>query len=171
MQWSKLIQKKRISNRLTVELTPASVRSKSLFQYYVKNNKIEEWTKLKRELLEKEGAKCWICGKESYHLHIHEFWNYNEQTKTATLQEIHHICDMCYILKRSDKWFFTDFGKEQLKQFGLSQHDLVKHYCRVNRCFGREFGENWQEAVDIWNDRNKINWSLDFGEYLKKNIQ
>lgn len=165
MHWTKFIHQKQIPTRLTVELTPASVRSKSLFSFFMRNKEVDKWTEIKDELLKREGARCWICETESNHLHLHEFWIYNDQTHQASLKEIHHLCDLCDKIKRSDLWFFTDFGKVQLKELGINDDDLIIHYCKVNNCSREEFSKNWEEAVILWHKRNVIHWKQDFGNY------
>ena len=164
MQWTKFVQNKRIDKKLSVEMTPITVRS-NLFQIYMKNKKIKEWSEIKEELLLREGSKCWICGKQSAHLHIHEFWDYNDNTHTAELKELHHLCDLCSKIKKTDLWFFTDFGKEQLKKLSITQGDLVKHYCKVNNCTIQDFTINWKETVDRWYERNQYNWKQNLGVY------
>ncbi|MGC9781554.1 MAG: hypothetical protein HZR80_20110 [Candidatus Heimdallarchaeota archaeon] len=166
MQIPKLVHRKN-SKKLTVELIPTTVRSKSLFQIYTKNRCLDVWTEIKDELLEREGKKCWICGKKSMHLFVHEFWEYDDDKSLMKLQEIHHLCNKCHKIKRTDFWFFTDYGKEQLKKLDISPEDLIKHYCKVNKCDLKDFGQNWREAVDLWKTRSEQEWIQDYGEFLQ----
>lgn len=168
MEWTKFVRKKRIEKRLSVELAPITIRSKSLFQEYMKNNRFKEWSIIKEELLQKEGPICWICGKESLQLHIHEFWDYNDEENTSSLREIHHLCDMCHKLKRTDFWFFTDYGKEQLKTLGLCREDLINHFCKVNNCSLEDFSKQWSSAIKLWKKRSQFDWQQDFGKYQLK---
>ena len=165
MQWIKLVEKRRVVKRLAVELTPTSLRSQSLFQTYLKNKKIKEWSEIKEELIEKEGAKCWICGRETLQLHIHEFWIYDDFSHEALLKEIHHLCGLCHKIKRTDLWFFTTYGKKQLKELGLCREDLIKHYCKVNKCALKDFAIDWREAVSDWRKRCENHWNTDLGNY------
>lgn len=168
MQWRNFVQKKRVEKKLSVELTPITIQSKSLFQTYMKNNRFKEWSEIKKELLQKEGSTCWICGKESLSLHICEFWDYNDKSHKISLKEIHHLCDMCHKIKRTDLWFLTDYGKEQLKTLGLCQEDLINHFCKVNDCSIKEFAKQWSTAIKTWKKRSQYNWQQDFGEYQLK---
>ena len=168
MEWTKFVQKKRIDRKLSVELAPITVRSPSLFQVYIKNNRFNEWFEIKQQLVEKEGSFCWICGKESSNLHMQEFWDYNESNYTRSLLEVHLLCDMCHKLNRTDLWFFTEYGKKQLQTLGLSQEDLVKHYCKVNNCSPKEFSKQWSRAIKTWKKRSQYEWNQDFGEYQLK---
>ena len=165
MQWSEMIHRKGKNTKLTLNLTPNKIQFKSLFQVYVKSKKLKEWTKIKRELLVREGAQCWICGRESLNLHIQEFWHYDDDNHLLNLQEIHHVCDLCHKIKRTDLWFFTEYGKEQLKQLDLCWEDLIKHYCKVNKCSLKVFAVNWREAIQTWKSRNIHEWQIDFGVY------
>ena len=165
MLWSDMIQYKDRKGKLTLNMMPIKIQNKTLFQVYVKSKRLKEWSDLQNELLAREGAKCWICGKESLNLHIQEFWKFDDSNHLLNLQEIHHVCDLCHKFNRTDFWFFTDYGKEQLKQLDLSREDLIKHYCKVNNCSLKCFAENWKEAIKTWKARNNHEWQIDFGEF------
>jgi len=159
--------KKKQKKKLAIDLLPKPVQNKTLLQKLSRNRSLEEWTKLKQELLKREGNKCYICGKETIHLHMHEFWHFDDSTRTMKLRGVHHLCDLCQKVKRSDFWFFTPYGKEQLKQLEINHIDIIKHYCNVNNCSIEEFTKNWNQAIQIWEERNKKEWTQDFGPYLK----
>jgi hypothetical protein len=159
---------RRIPRRLSVEFTPTTVRSNSLFHYYNQNRKLIFWTTIKNNLLKREGNHCWICCEESSQLHLHEFWYFDDISKTMTLREIHHLCDLCDKIKHADLWFLSDYGRKQLLELNLLPEDLIKHYCKVNNCSLKEFGNNWREAFDIWKKRSEINWHKNFGKFKPK---
>ena len=165
MQLAKLMQKK-YERKLIIELRPKTVQSSTLFQRYSKTCRLEKWATIKEELVKREGNICFICGKKSSHLHLHEFWNYDDNARIMRLHNIHQICTLCQKLKRTDFWFFTDYGKEQLKKLDIGWEELIRHYCKVNKCSIKDFGENWKEAIEVWKERSKFNWNQDFGEYL-----
>ncbi|MBK5115066.1 MAG: hypothetical protein KGD59_04795 [Candidatus Heimdallarchaeota archaeon] len=157
---------RRSSRKLTIELMPTTVESKTLFQVYNKNRRIDDWKSIKDDLLRREGKKCWICDRNDNLLHIQEFWDFDDVKQTMKLIEIHHVCDLCHKIKRTDFWFFTDYGKEQLKKLGYSYEDIIKHYCKVNKCKLKEFGKNWRNAIETWKTRNKQEWQQDYGEFI-----
>ncbi|NHJ87024.1 MAG: hypothetical protein FK734_16295 [Asgard group archaeon] len=166
MQWTNFVQKRRINyEKLSVELLPITARSNSLFQEYNKRDRLDKWVEIKNDLMTREGRVCYFCKKEATDFHITEFWEFDDENNTMILKEMHQLCEMCYKIKRTDIWFFTDFGKEQLKNLGLCREDLIEHYCKVNDCSWKEFGEEWQKAVDAWRKRNQQLWTIDFGEY------
>lgn len=159
---------RKIPRRLLVEFTPTTVRSKSLFYYYNQNKKLDLWGGIKNELLEREGKHCWICCEESSQLHLHEFWHYDDVTKTMILQELHHVCGFCDKIMHADLWFLSEYGRKQLQVLNLLPEDLIKHYCKVNNCSLKEFGKNWREAIGAWKKRSEINWNKNFGKYQPK---
>jgi len=59
--------------KLTIELVPSTVWFSSIYQIYKRSNQLNKWRKIKKELFEKEGRKCWICGAENTRLEAHEF--------------------------------------------------------------------------------------------------
>ncbi len=64
--------------KLTIELVPMTVWYSSISQFYRRNNQLNNWKQIKKELFEKEGRQCWICGKEDRRLEAHEFWEYDD---------------------------------------------------------------------------------------------
>jgi len=169
MNISRLLKKKH-KKKLVIDLLPKPVQNKTLFQRLSRKRSLEEWTKIKQELLRREGSRCYICGKETKHLHMHEFWHFDDATQTMRLEGIHHLCDLCQKVKRTDFWFFTPYGKEQLKHLDINTQDIIKHYCKVNNCSIEEFNRNWRQAVETWQKRNEKEWKLDFGEYMRNKI-
>ncbi|NHJ40649.1 MAG: hypothetical protein FK731_11500 [Asgard group archaeon] len=154
---------RRIPKKLKVEFTPTTVRSNSLFYFYNQNKKFDLWAEIKNKLIEQEGNFCWICTKESSQLHLHEFWHFDDETKTMVLKEIHHVCQFCDKIMHADLWFLSDYGRKQLQELNLFPEDLIKHYCKVNDCSLKDFGKNWREAFTTWKKRSEINWFKDFG--------
>jgi len=144
---------------------PATTWFSSIYQIYKKNNKLSEWIKIKEELFEKEGKRCWICGKEESHLEAHEFWEYDEKNHVQKLKAIHHLCQMCHKIKHIGFWCHTKDGQEKLKKEGLTREDLINHFCKVNNCSREEFEKHEKEAFRIWSERSKYKWKQDFGKY------
>ncbi|NHJ49389.1 MAG: hypothetical protein FK733_16485 [Asgard group archaeon] len=164
MQLPEVIHPK-IPRKLSVELVPKSVRSNNLFYYYNQNRKLDLWSGIKNELLEREGQHCWICQKKSVQLHLHEFWAFDDTNQRMILQELHHVCNLCDKVLNANLWFLTDYGREQLLKLDILPEDLIKHYCKVNSCSLKDFGKDWRSAVDTWKKRNEITWEVNFGIY------
>jgi hypothetical protein len=151
--------------KLTIDLIPSTVWFSSLYQIYKKNNQLHRWNEIKRELFEKEGRRCWICGKETIRLEAHEFWEYDDKNHIQKLKAIHHLCDMCHKIKHIGFWCYTKRGRNQLAKAGLTKEDLINHFCKVNNCSKREFEKHEKEAFKVWRERSKYEWKQDFGKY------
>lgn len=151
--------------KLKIELVPSTVWYSSIFQIYKKENKMDKWAEIKKELFEKEGEKCWICEKKNIRLEAHEFWEYDDKKHIQKLKEIHHLCDLCHKIKHIGFWCYTSDGQEQLRKFKLTKENLVNHFCKINKCLREEFEEHKKEAFNIWKERSKYKWKQDFGRY------
>ena len=117
--------------KLTIELVPSTVWFSSIYQIYKRSNQLNKWRKIKKELFEKEGRKCWICGAENTRLEAHEFWEYDDKNHIQKLVAIHHLCSMCHKIKHIGFWFHTEDGRRQLKKEGLSMEDLINHFLKL----------------------------------------
>lgn len=151
--------------KLTIELVPTTAWYLSLHQLYRRNGQASRWMKIKKELFEKEGQRCWICGAENSHLEAHEVWEYNAKTYIQKLAAIHHLCDMCHKIKHIGFWCHTPEGRNKLENSGLSRKHLVGHFCKVNNCSEKEFEEHEERAFRIFEEQSKREWKQDFGAY------
>ena len=61
------------------------------------------WRKIKEEIFEKEGRKCWICGTKNVILQAHEFWKYYLRKRIKKLVAIHHLCLKCHGIQHFDR--------------------------------------------------------------------
>jgi len=151
--------------KLTIELVPRTIWFSSLYQIYKRNDRLDKWRKIKKELFKQEGQRCWICGKENTRLEAHEFWEYDDEKHIQRLVGIHHLCDLCHKIKHIGFWCHTADGREKLKRQGLSRDDLIKHFCKVNNCTYEEFLQHEDRAFEIWRKRSKFKWKQDFGNF------
>jgi len=151
--------------KLAIELVPSTVWFSSIYQIYKRDNQLNKWRKIKKELFEKEGRKCWVCGEENTRLEAHEFWEYDDKNHIQKLVAIHHLCGMCHKIKHIGFWCYTKDGRRQLAKAELSREDLIDHFCKVNNCSREDFQKHEEEAFRIWRERSKYEWKQDFGEY------
>jgi hypothetical protein len=151
--------------KLLLEMIPTTVSFSSLFQLYNKNQRLNDWIRIKEEIYEKEGFCCWLCGKPGEDLILQEFWEYDDTKHIMTLVSVHHLCDYCHKLKHLNLWLFTDYGQEQLRKLAIEKEDLIEHYCSVNDCSKEQFDKNWKNALCLWKERSTFQWKLDFGIY------
>jgi len=151
--------------KLTIDLVPSTVWYSSVYQILKEKNMLDEWKRIKKRILEKEGCRCYVCGKEDIRLEANEFWEYDDKKRIQKLVAIHHLCGMCHKIKHIGLWCYTLNGKKGLKEEGLSREDLIKHFCKVNSCTKKEFLEHESESFKVWKERSKHPWKQDFGEY------
>ena len=156
---------KRPDLKLTIELVPATVWFSSIYQIYRRSGRLDEWQEIKRELYEKEGRRCWICGAQNTTLEAHEFWEYDDVNHVQRLKAIHHLCSMCHKIKHVGYWCYTEEGRRRLAKAGLSREDLIRHFCRVNGCSREVFEEHERETFKVWRKRSQHEWKQDFGRY------
>lgn len=154
--------------KLGIELVPSTVWFSSIYQFYKKNKRLSEWQKIKKKIFEKEGLRCWICGKENSRLEAHEFWKYDDKNHVQELEAVHHLCGLCHKIKHIGFWLYTSDGKKQLEKSGLTRDDLINHFCKENNCSVEEFKAHEHEAFIIHKERSKYEWKQEFGEYNPK---
>ncbi len=151
--------------KLIIELVPSTVWFSSIYQIYKNRNQSSRWSKIKKEIFEKEGRRCWVCDKEYGRLEAHEFWEYDDENHIQKLAAIHHLCDMCHKIKHIGLWCYTEKGSKQLAKSGLTREDLINHFCKVNNCSRKQFEEHERRAFKIWGERSRYEWKQDFGKY------
>lgn len=158
---------------MEIELIPVKVWYSSIQDFCRKNKKINEWRKIKKEIVEEEGKCCWICGKEGSRLEAHEFWEYDDKKNIQKLKAIHHLCSTCHKIKHIGLWCYTLRGKALLKKLRLTKEDLIDHFCKVNNCSIKDFEIHEREVFKIYRERSKYKWKQDFGkyEYIKDKLQ
>lgn len=147
--------------KLVIELVPSSVWRSSLYNVlprYV-------WHRIKQEIYEKEGRKCYICGSTEGRFSAHEFWEYIDEKHIQRLVAVHHLCSLCHKIKHIGFWCHTIEGRGKLRQEGLDREDLIKHFCSINNCTRTKFLEHEEKAFEIWRERSKHQWKQDFGKY------
>ncbi len=152
--------------KLIIELVPSTVWYSSIYRLCKEKNQMHKWHKIKKELFEKEGRKCWICGKENIRLEAHEFWEYDDLKHIQKLGAIHHLCSMCHKIKHIGLWLHTEDGARMLKEAGLSEVDVIAHFCAINNCSVEDFDKHKKEAFEIFAERSKYNWKQDFGNII-----
>ena len=140
--------------KLQIEMVPLSSWGKSLRNSIPRSR----WDKLRKEVHQKNGLKCEICGS-SEKLNCHEHWEFDETTSTQTLTGLGTVCNMCHHV--------AHFGRsKQLAAEGhLDIQAVVNHFLKVNNCGLPIFSKHEKEALTIFAQRSQIDWRVDFGTY------
>ena len=148
---------------LTIELVPSTAWNKSIYQMLKDNRQV--WNRIKSNIYQREGHKCFTCGSESEKLQAHEFWEYDDENHIQKLIAIHHLCDYCHKIKHIGFWCYTKRGRQIFTDQGITRQDLINHFCNVNNCLEADFIKHEDEAFKIWSQRSRHEWTQDFGEY------
>ena len=122
------------------------------------------WDKLRHEIIEKDGARCTICGATDRKLHGHEVWDYREKKTVgmAVLLRVEIVCIDCHDIHhwgRTTKLFQK--GVISAERYG----HLRKHFRRINRCTQQVFDRHFLRNARVWLQRSKKRWKVDWGDF------
>jgi len=140
--------------KLKIEMVPQSSWGISLRNCIPRSR----WDKLRKEVHQKNGMKCEICGS-SEKLNCHEHWEFDETTNTQKLTGLGTLCNMCHHV--------AHFGRsEQIAAEGhLDIQAVINHFLKVNNCTPHVFSKHEGEALAIFLERSRIHWKVDFGSF------
>ena len=150
--------------RLNIELVPNDLWGSSLYQQCKDAGNLSKWRKMKKELFEKEGKKCWICGETEGRLIVHTFWFYDDYDMVRNLEAIHHICKMCEKVRMIGKWLHAPNNYSPQGNWGI-RSDITAHFCKVNYCDEDDFRSYESSVMGIWERRCQYFWDQDFKDY------
>ena len=158
--------------KLTIELVPSPAWNQNLRNILPKG----AWEKIRREVIQKSGNRCTICGKIG-NLNCHEVWKYYDGASywkrnpsevpvyAGTKGDKNHVqklagflalCNLCHAVKH--------LGLTGLKKSGSSLYDrVVKHFLKVNNCSKEDFINHQKEAYKKFEKRSHFEWTLDLG--------
>lgn len=142
--------------KLEIELIPAPLWGCSLREKLSNN----DWFKIKNEIVQIRGKKCEICGKESEKIHLHEIWEYDDVELTQKLIGFKLLCPMCHHVKH------LGHTGSLVKAGKLNYNEVIKHFCKVNKCSVEEFKSNKKKAFELWGNRSMHKWT----QYLDDGI-
>jgi len=135
--------------KLEIELIPVPLWGCSLRQKLP----INDWLKIKTEIVQIRGKKCEICGKESEKIHFHETWEYDDVGLIQKLIGFKLLCPMCHHVKH------LGHAGSLVKAGKLDYNDVINHFCKVNKCSVEEFKNHKREAFELWGNRSMHKWT------------
>lgn len=141
--------------KLEIELVPSTIWDKSLANLLPR----KVWSAVRKEIIEKNGNICQICGERVGVMSLHEIWEYDDEKHIQRLEGFILLCMMCHHVKH------IGFAGILANQGKLDYDKVIEHFCRVNNCTKREFEKHKTKAFDIWNERSNHQWEQDFGKY------
>ena len=140
--------------KLTIELVPRPLWNSSLYNLLPR----KEWESIRKQAIAQYNNHCGICEAGGMMI-CHEIWYYDDVNHIQRLTGFIAICAMCNCCKHMGR-------SARLAQQGkLSWESVVGHFCRVNGISVKEFLPICRSAFSQWDERNKHEWTQDFGEY------
>lgn len=140
--------------KLTIELVPQSLWSQSLYHHLSRGG----WDLIRRAVLSAYDNCCGVCGAGGRMI-CHEIWQYDDVNHRQHLVDLIALCDMCNAVKHLGR-------TEILARDGRVNLDaVIDHFCRVNSVPPEEYTKARMAAFYQWNERNKYEWTQNFGRY------
>jgi len=154
---SKDFRKKFSGAPLTIELVPRTCWFSNVRDHV----RPSEWDKLRKESYEKANNCCEICGGrgKQHAVECHEIWIYDDNRFAQTLKGLISLCPKCHDVKH--------YGRAELQGRG----DVVKaHLTKVNGWTNDQTNLHIELASQIWIERSKHEWHLNFDWLTSKGI-
>ena len=151
-----LQRRKHLEMKFTIELVPNPLWGKNLAKLLSR----EDWEWLRTNTIEKYRNRCGICGAGGT-MFCHEIWHYDDENHIQHLTGLIALCELCHQCKHLGRTI------ELAKQKKVDWAAVFNHFCRVNGVSGAGFANARIEAFRQWRERNKYEWTQDFGEYGK----
>ena len=141
--------------KLNIELVPDGCWYSNLRTLLSK----EQWDFIRKDVKERSGGRCMICGKQTTRLDAHERWEYDAKNGIAKLKEIIAVCKDCHSVIHIN---FTSI-KGDIER-------AENHFMKVNNCTYVEYKKELGKANDIHKKLNLVDeWKLDLS-YLKRYV-
>jgi hypothetical protein len=140
--------------KLTLELVPNPLWGRSLHKLLLR----KEWEKIREQVIMQYNNQCGICGAGGRMI-CHEIWYYDDVNHIQRLTGFIALCDMCNNCKHMGR--SGNLARQGKLDFG----EVIDHFCRVNGISKSEVIAIRKVASDQWSERNKHEWTQDFGEY------
>ena len=140
--------------KLELELVPSSAFFKNL-----RNSLGLKWGKVSNAVRSHYGYQCQLClfkGKHSQ-VHLHETWEYNDETHIQRLKEFKCVCETCHNV--------IHWGRSQVS--GKNMEKLLEHARTVNGCSAHDFKKHVKKSFEIWEERSQHEWLCQFEHYAE----
>lgn len=115
----------------------------------------QDWDAIRRPELEKARNCCAVCSTPGPALICHEQWTYDDNLKTATLSGFEIHCKNCDLV--------THMGRA--RAHGMWDQ-AVAQFCAVNRATPTQVEAAYQEAIVLWQKRNRASWRVRIADAL-----
>jgi predicted flavoprotein YhiN len=130
--------------KLSIELVPRTSWHKSLRKLLPQSI----WKKIQKEIFEKYGNKCAICGTKR-NLNCHEVWKYDDKRHIQKLIDFIPLCKKCHFVKH------LGFATVLAARGELDFNKIIRHFMKVNNCDKKIFEKHKKKAFSIWHERSR----------------
>ena len=111
-----------------------------------------DWNLIRHHIYKRVNNRCECCGcKRSKFLDAHERWSYNYETGIQKLERIIALCKLCHAS--------THYGHSKKNK---NINIINEHLKKIKNINDNELQNHIKESRDLWKERNKIKWTLDF---------
>jgi hypothetical protein len=142
--------------KLTVEMVPKSSHYNNMRKVLSK----EGWDEIRKSTYRKYNYKCGICGDKGK-MNCHEIWEYDEGRGVQTLKGYISLCTMCHMVKH------IGFASILATKGKLDYEEVVKHFCKVNKCSKKKFREHTDEMFRVFRKQSNMKWRVDLSKAHK----
>lgn len=137
------------SNELFIDMIPKTSYFKNVRTLFKK----EDWNLIRHHIYKRTDNRCECCGcKRSKYLDAHERWSYDFETGIQKLERIIALCKLCHSA--------THYGHSKIMKNNIN--NINEHLKKIKNINDDELDSHIKEARNIWKERNKIQWKLDF---------
>ncbi|WP_293611769.1 hypothetical protein [Ponticaulis sp.] len=148
--------------KLAIEPVPAPLWNFNLREFMPESG----WDKFHRSLFNFNDLSCAVCRKkvdQPSSLHVDEVWSYDCRGRrgVARLEKVRLCCWHCKKGKNLDRSEHGHRTKSRILP------DAVDHFCRINSMSRQAMMLHMKRAFNVWEDRNKLEWKVDWGSYSK----
>lgn len=153
-------------NELFVDMIPTNSWAKNARELI----HFSDWDRVRKFIYNRVNNICECCGYNSikgkiegddrYSLEAHERWEYDEVCKVQKLKRLIALCHNCHMV--------THFGYSCIT--GVSDQSC-KHLMKVKKLSAEECEIHIDEAYKIWENRSKIQWTIDISILEKSGIK
>lgn len=135
--------------KLKPELVPKPLWRHSAYHLLGRGS---DWKRIRLDALKSCGCTCEICGLESASgrgLNCHEVWDYDDDTRTATLVKLRIQCSACDTA--------THMGLSIKNGF---KDAAIRQLCKVNDMTSKEALGLYKAEHAVWRERSLKQWRV-----------
>ncbi|MFC1980174.1 HNH endonuclease [Chloroflexota bacterium] len=136
--------------KLSITLVPKNMWGQSLRNLLPRS----KWDSIRQLELDRAGKRCEVCGHQGTGLICHEVWDYDDERHVASLKGFQIVCKTCDLVHHIGRAGAIGHGDE-----------AIQHFMKVNAFSRSDAIQQVRDAMGVWIDRNKYDWTIDWGIY------